>query len=253
MTRLRLAVTAAVFALGVQSLMADQWNKMTKVTFSRAVEVPGAVLPAGSYIFKLDESNSNRHIVRVTNLRGSKTYATILAIPDYRINASSKTVMYFGEKGLGQNPDSAVAIKSWFYPGDNYGQRFVYPKAKATQIAKVYNQPVAAQTAVAAPVPTAAPEVKKEEVVVVTPKQETVVYEQKTFEVVDAQDTAGVDGEAVKAQEPKQVAAAAPAPAPEAPKKQLPKTNSPIFMIGGLGALLLAGSGLSRYISSRLS
>lgn len=248
MTKVRLAVTAAVFALGVQSLMADQWSKMTKVTFNRAVEVPGAVLPAGSYIFKLDESNSNRHIVRVTNLRGSKTYATILAIPDYRLNASSKTVMYFGEKGLGTNPDSAVAIKSWFYPGDNYGQRFVYPKAKATQIAKVYNQPVATQTKVEAPAPTAAPEVKKEEIVVTTPKQETVVYETKVFEVVDTQDTAGQDGEAVKAPEP-----AAPAPAPaEAPKK-LPATNSPIFMVGGLGALLLAGSGLSRYISSRLS
>jgi hypothetical protein len=252
MTRLRLAVTAAVFALGVQSLMADQWNKMTKVTFSRAVEVPGAVLPAGSYIFKLDESNSNRHIVKVQNMRQNKTYATILAIPDYRINASSKTVMYFGEKGLGSNPDSAVAIKSWFYPGDNYGQRFVYPKAKATQIAKVYNTPVATQTAVAAPTTQAAPEVKKEELVVTTPKQETVVYEQKVFEVIDSQDTAGVDGEAVKA--PAQTAAAAPAPAAEpAPAKKLPATNSPIFMIGGLGALLLAGSGLSRYISSRLS
>jgi len=233
--------------------MADQWNKMTKVTFSRAVEVPGAVLPAGSYIFKLDESNSNRHIVRVTNLRGSKTYATILAIPDYRINASSKTVMYFGEKGLGQNPDSAVAIKSWFYPGDNYGQRFVYPKAKATQIAKVYNQPVATHTSAAPVTPAAAPEAKKEEIVVTTPKQETVVYEQKVFEVIDAQDTAGQDGEAVKAPEPAPAAAAAAPAAPAAPAKKLPATNSPIFMIGGLGALLLAGSGLSRYISSRLS
>jgi len=250
MTRLRLAVTAAVFALGVQSLVADQWNKQTKVTFSKAVEVPGAVLPAGSYIFKLDESNSNRHIVRVTNMRGNKTYATILAIPDYRINASSKTVMYFGEKGLGSAPDSAVAIKSWFYPGDNYGQRFVYPKAKATQIAKVYNQPVAAQTSTAPVTPTAAPEVKKEEVVIATPKQEIVVYEQKTFEVIDSQDTAGVDGEAVKAAA---APAPAPTPAPEPAPKKLPATNSPIFMIGGLGALLLAGSGLSRYISSRLS
>jgi hypothetical protein len=251
MTKVRLAVTAALFALGVQSLMADQWSKMTKVTFNRAVEVPGAVLPAGSYIFKLDESNSNRHVVRVTNLRGSKTYATILAIADYRLNASSKTVMYFGEKGLGANADSAVAIKSWFYPGDNYGQRFVYPKKKAVQIAKVYNQPVATQTKVEAPAPTAAPEVKKEEIVVTTPKQEVVVYETKVFEVVDTQDTAGQDGEAVKAPEP--APAPAPAAAAETPKKKLPATNSPIFMIGGLGALLLAGSGLSRYISSRLS
>jgi hypothetical protein len=240
MNRVRIALAATAVALVSQTLMADQWSKMTKVTFSKAVSVPGATLPAGTYLFKLIESSSNRHIVQVQNLRGNHTYATILAIPDYRLNASSRTVMYFGEKGTGSAADSPVAIKSWFYPGDNYGQRFVYPKKEATQIAAVYNQPVPSTPA---PAPAAAPTTTV--IVVTTPEKKEEAYQPTVFEKNDAQDTAGVDGEAVK--EPVKVAEA-PAPAP----KQLPKTSSPLPLVAGLGMLLLAGSGLIRYISSRV-
>ena len=147
MTKFRIAAAAALMVMGLQTAVADTWNKKTKVTFGQAVSVPGAVLPPGTYVFKLDESSSNRHIVQIQNERENKTYATILAIPDYRLNASSKTVMYFGEKGRTDINGNPVAIKSWFYPGDNYGQRFVYPKKEATAIATVYNQPVATHTA----------------------------------------------------------------------------------------------------------
>src|SRR5262249_46532286 len=160
-------------------------------------------------------SSSNRHIVQVQNLRGNKTYATILAIPDYRLNASSRTVMYFGEKGTGSGADSPVAIKSWFYPGDNYGQRFVYPMKEATQIAAVYNQQVPSTPA---PAPAAAPTTTV--IVVTTPEKQETAYQPTVFEKNDAQDTAGVDGEAVK--EPAKVAEAAPAP------KKLPATSSPL-------------------------
>ena len=89
-------------------------------------------LAPGTYIFRLSDSEANRHLVQVTNERGDHVYTTILAIPDYRLNATSKTVMYFSERPAGHPP----AIKSWFYPGDNYGHRFVYPKAQAVQIAQ---------------------------------------------------------------------------------------------------------------------
>jgi hypothetical protein len=224
-------VTATVLflAIGFQLAEADVWSKKTIVTFSGPVQVPGAVLPAGKYIFRLVDSQSNRNIVRVTNTRGDKTFATILAIPDYRVNATSKTVMYFGESPKG----TPVAIKSWFYPGDNFGNRFVYPKQAATEIASTYHQPVPAHTeTVAAPPPTAP-------VTVAAPEQtETVAYEPSTFEKADQADTAGVDGEAVK-EEPAQAAA-------------MPKTASPLFLIGGIGALLLAASGLVRRVNSRI-
>jgi LPXTG-motif cell wall-anchored protein len=234
MNRLRIVLAAVTLALVAQTLMADQWSKKTKVTFSAPVSVPGAVLPAGSYIFRLNDSNANRHIVQVQNVRGDKTYATILAIPDYRLNASSKTVMYFGERAAG----SPVAIKSWFYPGDNFGQRFVYPKKKAQEIATTYHQPVPAAEA---PQPAAAPQA---EVKVVTPEKTETAYAPATFEKHDAQDTAGQDGEAVKEQPVQQ----AETPAP----RKLPKTGSPFPMMGGLGLLALAGSGVFRYVGSRL-
>jgi uncharacterized surface anchored protein len=101
---------------------ADQWNKETFVTFSRAVEVPGQVLPAGKYIFKIAESQSDRHIVQIFN-QDRKLMTTILASPDYRLEPTDKTVISMRERPSG----SPEAVGSWFYPGDNYGSRFVYP------------------------------------------------------------------------------------------------------------------------------
>jgi hypothetical protein len=248
-------MTKTIFAVAValcftaQIASADQWNKKTKVTFGQAVSVPGAVLQPGTYVFALDDSNSNRHIVRVQNERQNRTYATILAIPDYRLNASSRTVMYFGERGrtdIGGNP---VAIKSWFYPGDNFGQRFVYPRKEATAIAAVYNQPVPAAPVETATVPTERPaEVK---VVMATPDKKEEEYKPAAFDKHDAQDTAGQDGEAVTVAQA--APAAQPPAAPAAPERPrtLPTTNSSTPLIGGLGLLLLAGSGLARFIASR--
>src|SRR6059058_1684449 len=102
---------------------ADDWNKKTVVTFSAPVEVPGVgaqVLPAGTYVFQLVESASNRHIVRITNERGNHVYTTILAIPNYRLRTTDKTVMTFKERAEGQ-PE---AIRAWFYPGHEWGEEF---------------------------------------------------------------------------------------------------------------------------------
>jgi hypothetical protein len=122
----------------------DGLNKFTNVTFSAPVEVPdvGAqVLPAGSYVFKLvDTVGGNRNVVQILSPDQSHVYATILAIPNYRLRATDKTVMTFGERAAGQ-PE---AIRAWFYPGDNFGQEFVYPKTMAVELAKITNEPVLA-------------------------------------------------------------------------------------------------------------
>ena len=91
------------------------------------------VLPAGTYVFKLMNSSSNRHIVQIFNKDETKIYATILAIPNYRLVPKNKTVITFNEGVRGQ-PE---AIRAWFYPGANWGEEFVYPKAKAVELAKV--------------------------------------------------------------------------------------------------------------------
>jgi len=121
------------------SVKADQWDKETTVTFDAAVEVPGGVvLPAGTYTFKLLNSPSDRHIVQIFNKEGTHLFATVLAINNFRLKVRGKTVMTFGEREEGR----PQAIRAWFYPGDNFGQEFVYPKTRAIEIAKTTNSPV---------------------------------------------------------------------------------------------------------------
>jgi LPXTG-motif cell wall-anchored protein len=135
-----LVLVALVFPSRMNS---QSWNKRTKVTFSAPVEIPGVgaqVLPAGTYYFKLLDSGSDRHIVQIFNEREDHVYSTILAIPNYRLQPTSKTVMTFRERAAGE-PE---AIRSWFYPGDNFGQEFVYPKLRAIELAKLVDQAVLA-------------------------------------------------------------------------------------------------------------
>jgi len=122
-------------AMLLPSAQADTWNKKTIVTFSQAVEVPGKILPAGTYTFQLLDSPSDRHIVQIFNADGSQIIATILAINNYRLQPTGDTVMKFGERP----GDSPEALRAWFYPGDNFGQEFVYPKVRAIQLAKTTN------------------------------------------------------------------------------------------------------------------
>ena len=122
----------------LQNSLADAWNKKTIVTFSGPVEIPGKVLPAGTYVFKLLNSLADRNIVQIFNKDENKVYATILAVPDYRLKPTGETVITFEERAANAPP----AIRAWFYPGDQYGQQFVYPKARAVELAKSSNQNV---------------------------------------------------------------------------------------------------------------
>jgi hypothetical protein len=123
---------------------ADEWDKKTTVTFSGPVEIPGVhiagwgVLPAGTYVFKILDSQSDRHIVQIFNKEENICYATILAIPNFRLKATDKTVMTFRERAAGE-PE---ALRAWFYPGSQWGEEFVYPKAKAMEIATATSTPV---------------------------------------------------------------------------------------------------------------
>src|SRR5665213_4424671 len=134
-TVLGLALLGLAFS---PSAAADEWNKKTVITFSGPVEIPGVhlhgygVLPAGTYVFKILDSKSDRHIVQIFSKDENTIYATILAIPNLRLKATDKTVMTFRERPAGQ-PE---ALRAWFYPGKQWGEEFVYPKARAITLAK---------------------------------------------------------------------------------------------------------------------
>jgi len=117
---------------------ADTWNKATKLTFTEPVEVAGTVLQSGTYWFHLMNSPADRHIVQIWNADRSRLITTILTVPNYRLQPTGDTVIKFAERPTG----TPEAIKAWFYPGDNFGQEFVYPKTRATQLAQDANEPV---------------------------------------------------------------------------------------------------------------
>jgi hypothetical protein len=193
---------------------ADDWNRKTVVTFSGPVEVPGVgaqVLPAGTYIFKILESPSDRHIVQILSQDETHVYTTILAIPNFRLKATDKTVMTFRERPAGE-PE---ALRAWFYPGREWGEEFVYERPKAIQLAKETNEYVLSTPAVlvAAPVET----LKAAPVEAVNPVGETI----DTAQVVEAP--------------PATVAVAA-----LEPPVALPKTASNLGLIGLSGMMLLS-------------
>ena len=112
------------------AVMADESHKTTKLTFSEPVEVPGMVLGPGTYWFKLAGNDSERSVVEIWNSDRTRLITTILAIPDYRLQPTGKTVVHFEERPLG----TPEAIHSWFYPGDKLRRGVCLPKVESNAI-----------------------------------------------------------------------------------------------------------------------
>ena len=121
---------ALCIALAPIGLRADAWNKKTSLTVNETITIPGALLSPGRYVLKLFDSQSNRHIVQVFNEDETYLIATIMAIPNERARPRGKSEFGFWEMPVGTPP----ALRSWFYPGDNFGQEFAYPKDSAERI-----------------------------------------------------------------------------------------------------------------------
>ena len=121
-----LSSSLALSFLMIKPVTADEWNKRTEFRFSAPVEIPGTVLAPGEYVFQVADSTPDRNIVRVFSDSGGKEslVATIMAIPDYVTETPDKPIIHFEEPHSG-TPET---IHSWFYPGDNTGWEFVYPK-----------------------------------------------------------------------------------------------------------------------------
>lgn len=231
---LRTVVTALCgvgLAMGVFAYraQADEWNKRTIVTIDQPIQVKERLLQPGTYVFKLLDSQSDRHIVQIYNGDQSHIIDTVLAIPNYRLQPTGDTQFAFWETPAGD----AKAIRAWFYPGDNFGQEFPKPKH--------FIELEASAATTTAPVPVASEPVTQpaEPEAAVTPVPETQPAQPET--------------------EPEEVAqatppptTATPAPAPEQPSAErsvpesLPKTSSPYPLIGLSGLFSLGLYGLLR-------
>jgi hypothetical protein len=222
-TKMMLLVGVGMLGALLPRAKADEWDQKTVFTFSGPVEIPGRVLPAGTYVFKLMDSDSDRNIVQVFSKNEKEFFGTFLAIPDYRMKPTGKPVITFEERAA----NSPEAVKAWFYPGENYGHDFVYPKVKALALAKANNTPVASMP---------------NELAANVTKPATTMQEPHVMAMKQAP---------LKAQKPTQdeveITEAFPLPLPAAqataqlPKK-LPKTASPLPFIGLMGLLSLGAA-----------
>ena len=237
-----LALMGAVFSPGAK---ADEWNNKTVITFSGPVEIPGVhlkgwgVLPAGTYVFKLLDSQVDRHIVQIFNKDETVVYATILAIPNYRLKPTGKTVVTFRERPAGL-PE---ALRGWFYPGKQFGDEFVYPRAKAVELAKTANTAVLATTA-DLPVEVEKPILTVSEPEVAQLQQAPVVAVQPTGEDVEIAQ--------VVTPPPTQEPVVAQAE-PTQPAATLPATASSLPLIALFGFLALGLAWTLRLVQKRLS
>ena len=123
------------------------------------------------------------------------------------------------------------AVRAWFYPGDNFGQEFAFPKKLVAQLAAAapvpvpenYVEPTPEPAPAPAPAPAAEPQPEP------TPAPEPAPAPEP---------------------QPAPQAQSAPAPAPVQPES-LPKTASYFPLIGLAGLLSLGASGALSLASKR--
>jgi len=128
-----LILTAVLLVLSLSpAVKADDWDKKTVVTFDEDVEIPGQVLPAGTYVFKLFGSSSNRSIVQVWTEDESQLLATLMTVGDSYPNPSGEPyfILDTTETSEGYPP----AVVSWFFGGGDDGRDFIYPGYSTTRM-----------------------------------------------------------------------------------------------------------------------
>jgi LPXTG-motif cell wall-anchored protein len=192
----------------------DSWDKMTIVTVNEPIIAGNKVLQPGTYVWKLMDSSSDRHVVQIFDKDQRHLEETILAIPNYRLEPTGNSRFAFWETPAGV----PKAVRAWFYPGDNFGQEFTFPKKLVSQLASAapvpvaYHQPEAAPAPEPAPVPAPEPKAEPQPEPTPTPAPEVQATPQ-------------------------------PAPDPVAEPQTLPHTasNSSLIALMGFASLSLAG------------
>ena len=205
---------------------ADAWDKMTIVTVHEPIIAGNKVLDPGTYVWKLLDSPSNRHVVQIFDKDQRHIEETILAIPNYRLQPTGHTQFAFWETPAGV----PKAVRAWFYPGDNFGQEFPYPKKLVAQLASAAPVPVPMNYREPEP-PAPTPEPAAQPVPEPQPQPEPAPQPEP---------------------QPAPQAQPAPAPAPAQPQA-LPHTASWNPLVGLMGVTFLSLAGLLSLAGRRAS
>jgi len=258
-------VAALVLTLSV-SVGAQDFNtqERTFLTFSNPVELPGMTLPAGTYTFRLADTQG-RNVVQVLSQDEQKVHGQFLFISAERPEVTGETVITFRETREGATP----AIQYWYYPGEKIGKEFIYPKDQAMKIAGRTGSTVMTEDGPVSANSTASS--------TDTQGQVTEWQRAQSTTAPEAADVAGTTGLAADTQSTQQStqqtaqqsAQAAPATQPAnepvavgtsgtqdtqdtqvestQARNELPRTASPLALSGLLGLLSLAGAAGLRF------
>jgi LPXTG-motif cell wall-anchored protein len=204
-----LLIGAALLLAVSPGLRADEVAWRTALHIAEPTEIPTKVLAPGDYIVKVVNTKETRSIVQFLT-PDEKVVATVLGVPNYRVKTAENNEFVYFQRVEG-NP---IALKSWVYPGNNFGIEFAYPKQEAIVLAERTKEPVYAT-------PTPAEPTLQGEVFVVTP-------ENKEIPMAEFRPAAPIT-------------------------KALPKTGSSLPLIGLIGVASLAGAAGLRILARRES
>jgi hypothetical protein len=268
-TSIAAAIFTAAFLTTATSASAQDSNinQRTYLTFSGPVQMPGVTLPAGKYLFRLADT-ALHNVMQVYDADEMHILGQWFFVPANRTNeqqseANGKPVVMFREMPEGVTP----AIHYFFYPTDLTGKEFIYPKDQAVKIAAAthenvlatdtdvdkggnahvfrvepngtesqYDANATAENSTPAPAPSTASLNSQADVnnspasgpPAAAPARQSASTSQSSAQPV------GTSGSAQQAPAPRQQAAA-----------ELPKTASPLPLIGLFGLLAIAaGFGL---------
>jgi hypothetical protein len=233
LVRLSLATAFVAFTTATVANAQVSLNNRTVMTFSQPIEVPGKILPAGTYTFEMltNDTGSHGRVVQIFDEGGTKLQALALVIPSYRAKATEETIVRFAEVAPGQ----PQAIRFWYYPGQTAGHEFVYSKSRARELAAAANLSVQS-TADTVYVDAVMEKLNAAEVTVLEPEKKV---EAKVEAVVTQPEPVTPVVTPVVTPEPVRTEpVATPAPAPM--RDELPRTASTLPMVMFVGAALLA-------------
>jgi hypothetical protein len=115
---------------------ADEFDQSTTLTFHQPIQIPGQVLPAGKYQFKLADPN-DMNLVRILSADGAHVYATLQTVATEQREPTGDTILVMAEPGNGPE-----ALLKWFYPGRTTGNQFLYSNEEEQQLARDRQQTI---------------------------------------------------------------------------------------------------------------
>jgi hypothetical protein len=209
---------------------AQRFDKKTTITVNRPFEIPGKVLQPGEYVFRLFEVAGQRNVVQVMSSDEMHTYALVLGIPDYRLDAPEDADVTFYEVERG----APLPLHAWFYADSNFGVEFVYPKRRAIEIATESEEHVIATAEPEYPEVPVPAELRVEPLIAIEPGGKEVELPMVHPEPVEP--------------------SVAEAASPEEPALQgLPKTATPLPLVALAAFLAASAAGAVRVMRSRKS